>query len=98
MFTVLKFLLLAGGALFVVVFLASGAIGYLFYSSSSSSDIPPPAIPSWQEIPKTPREALIAGAIVLGAIWVLVGGDTVEKEEAKPDSKKGRRRRYLDED
>lgn len=95
---IIQFLLFSIFGLLIVFFLASGAIGFLFYLLSSSTEIPPLAIPNWQELPKISKEVLIAGTAIIAAVWVLVGHGYSEKEDGKSRSKKGRRRNNRDED
>lgn len=95
---IVQFILFGIFGLFAVFFLASGAIGYLLYSSSNSPEIPPLVIPNWRDLPKVPRQVLIAGAIALSAVWVLIGNTPSKQKDEKIEQGKGRRRRYLDED
>lgn len=98
---IIQFLFLIGVSCLILVFLSSGAIGYFLYSLSHgtpSPEITAPAFPRWEELPKVCKELLIPAIAILGIFWVFVGGRPVDKEDRKSESKKGRRRRYLDED
>ncbi len=97
----IQFLFLIGVSCLLFLFLFSGAIGYFFYSLSHAT--PPPEIttqtfPQWESLPKVSKDILIPAITILGALWTLIGGTPVDKEDGKSESKKGRRRRYLDED
>lgn len=97
----IQFVLLIGASCLLFIFLFSGAIGYFLYSLSHGTpplEITTPTLPQWENLPKVSKEILIPAMAFLGAIWVLVGGTPVDKEDGKSESKKGRRRRYLDED
>lgn len=97
----IQFLFLIGGSCLLVVFLFSGAIGYFFYSLSHGTpppEVTAPTFPRWEDLPKVPKELLIPALAILGAVWVLIGGSPVDKEDGKTESKKGRKRRYLDKD
>lgn len=98
---IIQFLFLIGASCLLVVFLFSGAIGYFFYSLSHGTPPPeatPPMLPQWEDLPKVSSDILIPAITILGALWVLVGVAPVDKEDGKSESKKGRRRRYFDED
>jgi hypothetical protein len=102
--TLFKLFLLGGLAFFVVILLSSGLIGYLLYTLSSespSSEVPTINLPRWDEMPKAPKEILVASGILFAVFWVLGGniGFQEEEEEKKDDSRKGRaRKRNSEED
>jgi hypothetical protein len=96
-----KFILLASAGAFIFIFVVSGAIGYFFYANSSGN--PPPGVtpstfPDWDLMARIPKEPLITGSAILAALWVLLGAPPTNKESEKTDPRKGRKRRYLDED
>lgn len=98
---IIQFLFLIGVSCLLVVFLFSGAIGYFFYSllhGAPPPEMTSPTLPHWEELPKLSKDILIPALAVLGAIWVLIGGTSVDKEDGKSESKKGRKRRHLGED
>lgn len=98
---IIQFLFLIGVSCLVIVFLFSGAIGYFLYALSHGSpppEITTPTFPQWETLPKIANDLLIPALAILGAIWVLIGGKSDDKEEKRNESKKGRKRRNLDED
>jgi hypothetical protein len=103
MYVLLKFLLLSGLGLGLVVLFASGAIGVFIYFVSngySHTETPVISIPRWEDVPKVSKEELILYCLILVPIWILVGcGDTTKIDDDKDDFKKGRnRKRYSDKD
>lgn len=92
----IQFLLLAGVTLLLIIFFASGAIGYFFHSLSNNPapNISPATLPRWEELPKFSRELVIPAIAIIAAVWVLVG----ESPSAKVEQKKGRNKKRFDED
>lgn len=98
---IIQFLFLIGVSCLFFLFLFSGAIGYFFYSLSHGTpppEITTPTFSQWENLPKISKDILIPAIAILGALWVLVGGTPVDKEDGKSELKKGRKRRYSDED
>ena len=91
----IQFLFLAGVTLLLIIFFASGAIGYFFHllSNNPAPNISP-TLPRWEGLPKFSRELVIPAIAIIAAVWVLVG----ESPSTKVEQKKGRNKKRFDED
>lgn len=97
----IKFTLLLATTVALLIFLASGAIGYAWYSLTSGTAHPQITeiqIPRWGELPKLSKELVIPAIAIIGAFWVLLAPTSVSEDSKKPGQKKGRSRRSFQDD